>query len=39
MENISWMEDNIVECTPTIPFFSTSNVGMVGFVNPHKVVV
>jgi hypothetical protein len=39
MENISWMEDNIVKCTPTIPFFSTSNVGMVGFVNPHKVVV
>jgi len=38
MEDISWMEEDIVECTPTIPFFSTSSVGMVGFVDPHKVV-
>ncbi len=30
MEDISWMEEDIVE--------STSNVGMVGFVDPHKVV-
>ncbi len=33
------MEEEIVDSTPTIPFLSTSNVGMVGFVNPHKVVV
>jgi hypothetical protein len=39
MEDISWMEEEIVDSTPTIPFLSTSNVGMVGFVNPHKVVV
>jgi hypothetical protein len=39
MEDISWMEEDIVESTPTIPFLSTSNVGMVGFVDPHKVVV
>jgi len=38
MEDISWMEEDIVECTPTIPFSSTSNVGIVGFVNPQKVV-
>jgi hypothetical protein len=38
MDDISWMED-IVESTPTIPFLSTSSVGMVGFVNPHKIVV
>jgi hypothetical protein len=38
MENISWMEE-IVECTPTIPFSKTSNVGMVSFVDPHKIVV
>jgi len=29
----------IVECTPTIPFLSTFSVGMVGFVDPHEVVV
>ncbi len=28
----------MVECTPTIPFSSTSSVGMVGFVDAHKVV-
>jgi hypothetical protein len=38
MDDISWMED-IVESTPTIPFLSTSSVRMVGFVNPHKIVV
>jgi hypothetical protein len=39
MENISCMEEYIVKCTPTIPLLSTSNVGMVGSVNAHKVVV
>jgi hypothetical protein len=34
----SWMQEDIVECIPTIPFLSTSNVGTVGFVDPHKVV-
>jgi hypothetical protein len=29
----------IVECTFTIPFFSTFIVGMDGFTNPHKIVV
>ncbi len=38
MEDISWMQEDIVECTPTIPFSSTSNVSMVVFVDPHKVV-
>jgi hypothetical protein len=38
MENISWMEEDIVECIPTIPFSSTSSVGMANFVDPHKVV-
>jgi hypothetical protein len=38
MENISWMEEDIIECTTTIPFSSTSSVGMASFVNPHKVV-
>jgi hypothetical protein len=33
------MEEDIVECTPTIPFSNPSCVGKVGFVNPHKVVV
>jgi hypothetical protein len=36
MEEISWMEEDIVECTPTIPFSSTSNVDMASFLNPHK---
>ncbi len=30
------MEEDIVECTPTISF---SNVGMANFIDPHKVVV
>jgi hypothetical protein len=38
MEDISWMEEDIVECTPTILFSSTSNVSMVVFADPHKVV-
>jgi hypothetical protein len=38
MEDTSWMEKDIVECTPTIPFSSTTNVGMASFVDPHKVV-
>jgi hypothetical protein len=36
MEDFSWMEEDIVECTPTIPF---SSVGMANFIDPHKVVV
>jgi hypothetical protein len=39
MENISWMEEDIVECTPSIPFSKTSSVGMANFVDPHKIVV
>jgi hypothetical protein len=35
MEDFLWMEEDIVECAPTIPFFS---VGMVNFIYPHKVV-
>jgi hypothetical protein len=38
MEDISWMEEDIVECTLTIPFFNTFSVGMIGFIDPHKVV-
>jgi len=38
VENITWMEEDIVECTPTIPFLNTSSVGMAGFVDPDKVV-
>jgi hypothetical protein len=38
MEDTSWMEKDIVECTPTVPFSSTTNVGMASFVDPHKVV-
>ncbi len=38
MENISWMEEDIIECTPTIPFSKISSVGMASFVNPHKIV-
>jgi hypothetical protein len=39
MENISWMEEDIVECKPTIPFFNTFSVGITSFVDPLKVVV
>jgi hypothetical protein len=38
MKDISWMEEDIVECTPTIPFLNTSSVGIVVFAYPHKVV-
>jgi hypothetical protein len=38
MEDISWMEEDIVECTLNIPFSNTSSVDMVGFLDPHKVV-
>jgi hypothetical protein len=38
MENISWMEEDIVECTPTIPFSKISSVGMASFVHPHNIV-
>ncbi len=37
MEDILWIED-IVESTPTLHFFTNFKVGMVGFVNLHKVV-
>jgi hypothetical protein len=33
-----WIED-IVESTPTLPFWTNSRVGMASFVDPHKVVV
>jgi hypothetical protein len=33
-----WIGD-IVENTPTIPFFNTSNVDIVRFVDSHKIVV
>jgi hypothetical protein len=39
MGNISWMEEDIFECTPTIPFSKISNVGMASFVDPHKIFV
>ncbi len=32
-----WIED-IVESTPTPPFWTNFTAGMVGFVDPHKVV-
>jgi hypothetical protein len=32
-----WIGD-IVENTPTIPFFNTSNVDITRFVNSHKIV-
>jgi hypothetical protein len=38
MEDVSWMEEDIVERTPTIPFLNTSSVVIIGFVNLHKVV-
>jgi hypothetical protein len=39
MEDISWIEGDTIECTPTIPFFSTFSLGMVGFIDPHKVIL
>jgi hypothetical protein len=38
MKDISWMEEDIVECTPTILFSSASSVGMAVFADPHKVI-
>jgi hypothetical protein len=37
MEDMLWIED-IVEGTPTPQFFTNFKVGMLGFVNLHKVV-
>jgi hypothetical protein len=37
-EDISLIED-VVECTPTILFMIFFTIDVVGFVNPHKVVV
>jgi hypothetical protein len=37
MEEMQWIED-IVKSTRALPFLTNSRVGMVGFVNPHKVV-
>jgi hypothetical protein len=38
IEDISWIED-VVDCTLTILFMNFFTIDMVGFVNPHKVVV
>ncbi len=38
IEDISWIED-VVECTPIILFMIFKIIDMVGFVNPHKLVV
>jgi hypothetical protein len=38
LKDISWIED-VVECTPTILFMNNFTIDVVGFVNPHKVVV
>jgi len=38
MEEMQWIED-IVKSTQALPFLTNSRVDMVGFVNPHKVVV
>ncbi len=35
--SILWIED-IAKITHITPFFNTTNVGMVGFVDPHKVL-
>jgi len=35
---MQWIED-IVKSTQALPFLTNSRVDMVGFVNPHKVVV
>jgi hypothetical protein len=39
MEDIWWIEDIVESTLITTPFFSTSSVDMVGFVNPHQVVL
>jgi hypothetical protein len=38
MEDILWIKD-IIKSTHNIPFFKTISVDMLGFSNPHKVVV
>jgi hypothetical protein len=38
IEDISWIED-VVECTPIILFINNFTNDVVGFVNPHKVIV
>jgi hypothetical protein len=38
MEDMLWIE-NIVETTPTPPFFTNFRVDMVGFVSAHNVIV
>jgi hypothetical protein len=38
MKDMLWIE-NIVENTSAPPFFINSKVVIVGFVDPHKVVV
>jgi len=37
MEEMQWIED-IVKSTRALPFLTNCRVGMVAFVNPHKVV-
>jgi hypothetical protein len=37
MENMLWIED-IVESTPTSPFWTNYKVDITDFVNPYKVV-
>ncbi len=37
LEDMLWIEE-IVESTPTPPFFTNSRVDIVGLVNLHKVV-
>jgi hypothetical protein len=37
MEEMQWIED-IVKSTRTLPFLTNYRVGIVDFVNPHKVV-
>ncbi len=37
MKDILWMED-IVEYTPTPPFYINFRIDMTGFVDPHKMI-
>jgi hypothetical protein len=38
MEDVLWIED-IIESTPTPPFFTNSRIDIASFVNLYKVVV
>jgi hypothetical protein len=38
MEDVLWIKD-IVESTPTPPFFTNSRIDIANFVNLYKVVV